>query len=507
MAITEAVRTAAPAPPLMSRDGRPVGVIHLAAELAPFARTGGLGEAVSSLAWYQAQSGLPTVVLMPLYSAVRSVVPDLEPVGDSFSVQVGPRREEARLFRIARKAGGSRSGPRIFFIEHLDYFNRSGIYGEGGADYPDNARRYAFFTLAALAALPNIAAAPLILHAHDWHTALAPVYVRTAAPDHPFYREVFSVLSVHNAGFQGHFPADTMADVGLPWELYNFHQLEWYGRMNFLKGGMAFADMVSTVSPAHAHELRTPAGGFGLHEAFIGLRDRFVGIVNGINQRVWDPRIDEQITANYSREDLTGKRRCKAALQRSFGLPQRARIPLFGLTARLVAQKGLDLILGYPDYFALDAQFVFLGSGEPRYEAALSELASRAPGRIAVQLDFTDRLEHRLMAGADLCLMPSQYEPCGLTQMRAQRYGTIPVARRVGGLADTIEDGITGFLFDEYTPGGFMRAVMQAVDMYGDQPAWHSMMREAMSRDFGWERSEAKYLEVYRRILTTTNHN
>jgi starch synthase len=234
------------------------------------------------------------------------------------------------------------------------------------------------------------------------------------------------------------------------------------------------------------------------------VRDRFVGIVNGIDQRVWDPATDKQITTHYTAETIELKKKCKASLQRVFGLKQRASTPIFAMSARMTYQKGLDLILGYNDYFALDAQFLFLGAGEPRYEAELRELAERAPGRIACEFNFTDRLEHRLMAGADMCLMPSQYEPCGLTQMRAQRYATIPVARRVGGLADTIEDGVTGFLFDGYTSEEFMHAAVRALDHYHDPDAWRGMMREAMSRNFGWERSESRYRDVYRRALGIT---
>ena len=489
--------------PLADRSGEGVAVVHLVAELAPFARTGGLGEAVRSLAEFQHASGIPTAVIMPLYQMARASAPALEPVGEPYYVQVGPHQEYARLYTIAMPKGSRRGGPKIFFIENDFFFGRRGIYGEHGADYPDNARRYAFFAVASLAALPRIAQAPVILHAHDWHTALAPVYLRTWVRDDPFYRRVSTVLSVHNAGFQGHFPPDTMAQIGLPWELYNYLALEWYGHVNFMKGGLVFSDAVTTVSPTHAHELRTLAGGFGLHETFVSLRDRFVGIVNGIDQKVWNPETDKQITTHYSRAALENKRRCKSALQRAFGLAQRSTTPIFGMTARLVYQKGLDLILGYPDYFALDAQFIFLGAGEPRYESALKELAARAPGRIGVELNFTDRLEHRLMAGADMCLMPSQYEPCGLTQMRAQRYGTIPIARKVGGLADTIDDGITGFLFDDYSSEDFMNAAVRALSHYRDEDGWCAMMREAMSRDFGWERSEAKYREVYRKVLAS----
>jgi starch synthase len=292
-----------------------------------------------------------------------------------------------------------------------------------------------------------------------------------------------------------------MPDVGLPWELYNWQQLEWYGKTNFLKGGLVFTDFVTTVSPTQAAELRTPGGGFGLHHNFTWLGDRLVGVLNGIDQREWDPSTDTQITARYSADNLDGKRRCKAALQRSFGLPQRRKTPLFGMTGRLVTQKGLDLILGARDLLASDAQFVFLGSGEQRYEQALVELAASAPNRIGVQLDFTDRLEHRLMAGADIFLMPSLYEPCGLTQMRSQRYGAPPVVRDVGGLRDTVKDGVTGFSFDSYTAEAFSEAALRALACYADPPRWQAMMRAGMARDFSWERSVAQYLDVYRRAL------
>jgi starch synthase len=292
-----------------------------------------------------------------------------------------------------------------------------------------------------------------------------------------------------------------MPDIGLPWELYNWRQLEWYGKVNFLKGGLAFADFVTTVSPTQAEELRTPGGGFGLHDVFTWLGDRLVGVLNGIDQRTWDPALDGQITAQYSADSLEGKRRCKAALQRSFGLPQRRKVPLFGMTGRMVTQKGLDLILQSDELLALDAQFVFLGSGEKQYETALVELASSAPDRVGVQLDFTDRLEHRLMAGADLFLMPSLYEPCGLTQMRAQRYGAPPIVRDVGGLSDTVEDEVTGFAFEPYTPEAFQEATFRALDRFRHPARWQAIVRRGMASDFSWERSVAKYIDVYRRAL------
>jgi starch synthase len=466
------------------------------AEYWPYARTGGLAEAVSSLATYQAASGLPTCVILPLYRVIRQAW-HLEPAGAAFPVYVGPRRELARIFQLASPP----PGPRIYFIENRAYFDRPGIYGEWGADYPDNARRFAFFCQAALTALPWLAPGPQVLHTHDWHTALAPVYLRSIYAHDPYYRRLAAVLSVHNAGFQGHFPFETLADLGLPAELYDWRKMEWYGRVNFLKGGLVFSDVVTTVSPTHAHELRTAAGGFGLHEAFVALGDRLVGITNGIDFTVWNPETDPAIEARYSRQDMSGKRRCKAALQRTFRLPAEPRIPLFGMTARLVSQKGLDIILGGDLLTRPDLQFVFLGEGEARYERALKQAAAKHPDGVAVETHFADAIEHRLMAGADLFLMPSLYEPCGLTQMRAQRYGAIPVGRRVGGLADTIEDGITGFLFDEYSPDALARAVERGVRYYSDEDAWRRMTQEAMNRDFGWARSEEKYLDLYRRVV------
>jgi starch synthase len=490
---------AAPAPPapLIAPDGELPTVVHVTAEYYPYARTGGLAEAVAGLAGFQAAAGLDVIAILPLYRTVRDVDCDLEPVGPPFVVSLGGRAEEARVFRVA----GPVTGAQVFFIEHLGYFNRSGIYGEAGADYPDNARRFAFFALAALTALPRLTQRRILLHAHDWHTALAPVYLRTLFDQHRWAREASVVLSVHNPGYQGHFGPEVMPDIGLPWELFHWTMLEWYGKVNLLKGGLVFADYVTTVSPTQAAELRTPGGGFGLHGVFVGLGDRLVGVLNGIDQRLWNPATDPLITAQYSVDKLEGKRRCKAALQRSFGLPQRRRAPIFGMAGRLVTQKGLDLVLQARQLLASDAQFVFLGSGDPYYEQALTDLASAAPNRIGVQLDFTDRLEHRLMAGADIFLMPSLYEPCGLTQMRSQRYGAPPVVRGVGGLNDTVEDGVTGFAFDAYTPAAFEEAALRALTGYADAPRWQAMVRRGMARDFSWERSVDQYLDVYRRAI------
>jgi starch synthase len=472
-------------------------IVHCTGEFWPFARTGGLAEAVRGLANFQCSVGQPTSVVMPYYRAVRTFTDEVEPVVDTFAVTVGGREERARVWRYA----GRERGPAVYFVEHPTFFDRDGLYGEAGSDYPDNLRRFAFFSRAVAEVLPQVCPDAGIVHAHDWHAALVIPSLRYDHAGEPFFDKLGTVLTAHNAAYQGHFAADAFPETGLPWSMYDWRYFEWYGRVNVLKGGLAFADMSTTVSPNHAVELRTGQGGFGLHEHFASLGDRFVGILNGIDYTLWNPTADPYLTAPYSLTDLDAKRRNKSSLQRTYGLPRRARTPLIVMSARLVEQKGLDLILGDGLLHRFDAQFVFLGRGEPRYEAALTAVARQAPDRIAVPLNFTERLEHRLLAGADMLLMPSQFEPCGLTQMRAQRYGTLPIVRRVGGLSDTVEDGVTGFVFDSYEPAALRGAVRRAIQTFQDRATWRALVERAMREDFSWGPSAAMYQATYHRAI------
>ena len=480
-----------------ARRAEELAVVHLVAEYWPYARTGGLAEAVRGIATFQAVSGTPVTVFLPLYRSIRDAFPDLEPARDPYFVQVGSRLEEARIYQPP----GPRQNPRVLFVAHDGFFGRSGLYGQDGADYPDNPLRFGFYNLAVLQVLSELANVPVVVHAHDWHTALASVFLRTKFAGNETHDRMAAVLSIHNAGYQGLFGPEVLDDVGLPRELYHWRWMEYWNHLNLLKGGLVFSDYVTTVSPTHAHELRTRAGGFGLHQTFIELQDRFVGIRNGIDLDVWNPEQDLGIEATYSRFDLTGKPRCKQALQREHGLPEYPRVPLFGMTARLVAQKGLDLLLDGDVLDRAEAQFVFLGEGERRYEEALRAKAAQYPDRIIVDTAFSEPKEHRLLAGADMLLMPSLYEPCGLTQLRAQRYGAPPIVRRVGGLADTVEDGVSGFAFDGYSPDALQEAGFRALRGYADSPRWQTVVRHAMARDFSWERSVDQYLEVYRRAI------
>jgi starch synthase len=471
-------------------------VVHLVAEYWPFARTGGLAEAVRGLAEFQVAAGQRAAVILPLHRHVRARDTALEPAGEPFDVTVGSRREPARIFRHS----GGEATPDVFFVEHAGFFDRPEIYGEG-ADYADNAVRFAYFSRAALEVLPRIVPDAAVLHAHDWHTTFAVICLRTVYAGRSFYDRLGTAITVHNAAFQGHYGYDVLANVGLPASLYDWRIMEWYGHVNILKGGLTFCDVATTVSPTHAAELRTPQGGFGLQEHYIAMGDRFIGILNGIDDEYWNPATDPYITAHFSPDDPSPKSRCKRAAQRTFGLPQRARVPLVAMTARMAEQKGLDLILADDHLLEADAQFVFLGTGERRYETALAAFAARAPDRVVVPLTYNERLEHRLLAGADVLLMPSLYEPCGLTQMRAQRYGALPVARRVGGLNDTIEDDATGFLFNEYRADAFEAAFSRAVTAYHHRARWDGLVRRAMRLDHSWRPSAERYQAAYRRAV------
>jgi starch synthase len=469
-------------------------IVHIAAEYWPFARTGGLAEAVRGLAEYQVAAGLPVTVILPLHRYVRQRGTALAPVGEPFGFAIGDRWEEAQLYR----ATGDEASPEVLFIEHAGYFDRPEIYGEGD-DYADNPRRFAFFSRAVLEALPRIAPDAGVLHAHDWHTALAIVYLRHTYAGLESYDRIGTVLSVHNAGFQGHFTFDTLADIGLPASFYDWRLMEWYGHVNVLKGGLALCDIATTVSPTHAEELQTPAGGFGLQEQFTALGDRFIGILNGIDDVFWNPTTDPYLTVHFGPEDRSAKARCKTAVQRFYKLRQRKRVPLLAMSARLVGQKGIDLILGGDALLNDDAQYIFLGTGERRYEEALAAVAARAPDRIAVPRMFSEQAEHRLLAGADMLLMPSLYEPCGLTQMRAQRYGALPVVRSVGGLRDTVTNGASGFMFDEYAPAALDTALRRAIECYHHCEDWDDMVSGAMRLDHSWGPSAGKYQAAYAR--------
>lgn len=469
-------------------------IVHLTAELHGYARTGGLAEGVAGLAASQVRAGERVYVFVPLYAAARAAAGTLKLLAPVQRITVGACEEDVRFYRDASRTGG----PQVIFVDAPGCFDRPGLYGDQAGDYADNHIRFALFARAALQGMVQFVRGPMLLHAHDWHAALAPVYMRTDAAVAARFADTPTVLSVHNAGYQGHFGPDVMDALALPPDLWHMDRLEWYGRLNLLKGGLKYCDAAVTVSPAHAAELRTAEGGFGLHDTFCDLGARLVGICNGIEHQHWDPAGDPLIVAPYTAVDLAGKVACKDALQRAFGLPRSPRVPVIAMSSRLAGQKGFDIVLRSARLRDTEAQFIVIGEGDRGIRDAVASMAAESPGRMATDFVFTDAREHTLMAGADMVLMPSLYEPCGLTQMHAQRYGTPVVGRRVGGIADTVADGVTGFLFDAFTPASLDGALDRALALYGHRAEWQAMMRRAMARDFGWDHAMVDYAAVYR---------
>jgi len=485
---------------------RRINVVYASSELAPFAKTGGLADVAVALPAALSAGGADVTVMLPLYRRVRESGVELKPLAvPHMSVPLGPYSVKVGL------EGGELAGGRgrLVCLRYDPYFDRAGLYGEGGCDYPDNAQRFSLFSRGVIAAARALGLRPQVFHVNDWQTSLVCAYVRTL--ESGWASGMKTLLTIHNIGYQGRFWKWDLPWTGLDWSLFNPEAVEFYDSVNFLKAGIVFADAVTTVSPTYAREIQSSADrGMGM-EGALGKRGRDIhGILNGVDRSVWDPRTDPHIPANYSAKDLAGKAKCKAALQRKLGLPRKARAPLLASIGRIAEQKGTGLILGAAeDLLSLepDCQIVVLGTGDAEIARGLKELESRRPRNVAARITYDDALAHRIEAGADIFLMPSLYEPCGLSQLYSMIYGTVPVVRRTGGLADTVEDSVgpgtgTGFVFDRFAPGAFVEAARRAVARYRDAAAWRDVMRRAMAGTWSWESSASEYEALYRKMLT-----
>ncbi len=462
---------------------------------------------------------------MPFYRGARTGPLAVAPTEHRFRVGIGPRQFEGRLWRSTLP----HSDVPVYLVEQPEFFDRDdrmlglGLYqfsSTGGQkkDYPDNARRFIFFCRAILESLPLLDFWPDVMHLNDWQTGLAPAYLEEVYMNHedPVLREKFrhvrTLLTIHNIAYQGRFWKGEMDNTGLPWRLFNYLQLEFYDVLNFLKSGIVFSHSLSTVSPTYAREIQTPYFGEGLNSILYERRERLFGIVNGVDYTDWDPATDSYLPAHYSADALTpGKPACKAALQERFGLRRDARAPLLGVVSRLVEQKGIDLIVQtIPGFLDQGCQLVVLGEGDQHHQNALVKMQKRHADRLGLYIGFDEGLAHLVEAGADMFLMPSQYEPSGLNQLYSMRYGTPPVVRSTGGLADTVTDctpatladgTATGFRFNPPWSGAFYEAVKRALQLYRQQPeAWRQLMRNGMAQDWSWDRSAAGYEQLYERL-------
>ena len=492
-------------------------ILTVAAEAVPFAKTGGLADVIGALPVALARLGHDVDVVMPRYRGVTAG----EEKG-RVTVRLGGQVADARIW-IAGDRGPRGSAPhdqvrgpepqnqgsvRTIFIDYPPYYDRDFLYGTAGQDYPDNPERFAFLAAAALEWAASVSDRFDVLHGHDWQAGLAPMLLRTGRAPAKL-AAMPAVFTIHNLAYQGVFDASWLPRLGFGWDLMRIDALEYWGRISYLKSGLMFSNLITTVSPRYAREIQTPEFGFGFDGILRYRRNDVIGILNGIDYDQWDPARDPHIPEPYYVRNLSGKRAAKRALLDQFGLAtDRSALerPLVGLISRLVDQKGFDLIAGIADELAgLDASFVLLGTGDRRYEDLWLALAARHPDRVAAKIGFDEPLAHLIEAGADLFLMPSRFEPCGLNQMYSLRYGTVPVVRAVGGLVDTVRNHNprtgegTGFSFDDYSAQALLNTMAWALEIYRDRGAWERIQLAGMQQDFSWDASARQYVKVYAR--------
>lgn len=482
-------------------------ILFVTSEAAPFAKTGGLADVSGALPKHLRDDlGHEIAVIMPYYRMVREGGAEIVPTGDEFTVPVGHISKKAVLLKSHLPG----SDTPIYFIQQDSYFDRDGLYTHKGVDFKDNCERFVFFSRAVIEATRRIFDTVDIVHCNDWQSALIPAYMKTLYADAPALKGAASVLSVHNLAYQGLFWHWDMRLTGLEWSLFNWQQLEYFGKLNVLKSGIVFADSISTVSKRYAQEIQTPKYGVGLETVIQTRADDLYGIINGIDYTVWNPEVDDHIPAKFTADNLEGKAVCKRELQKQNNLPDRPDVPLIGAISRLDKQKGFDLLADIvDDLMQDDIQFVLLGTGDPKYHKIFEHIASSYPDKAGINLTFNNTLAHQIEAGADMFLMPSRYEPCGLNQMYSLKYGTVPVVRATGGLADTITDfneetkqneTANGFSFEEYTPRALLDTIRRAVQTFATAD-WHTLMTRGMRQDWSWTRSAREYVEMYEETL------
>ena len=482
-------------------------ILIVSPEIAPFYKTGGLGDVAGSLARALVRRGHDARLAMPRYRIIDAPKSEFKTLMPEILVDV----EGQSVAGAIDAAGGE---VPVYFVRCDRYFDRGGAYGEVVAgsmrDYTDNIERFAFFCMAVVWMLKGLDWQPDVIHCSDWQTALIPVYLRThpVASTDPFYRPIRVLYTIHNLAYQGRTSPAMLPRMGLGPDVSALNGLEFHGGLNLMKGGIVYSDHITTVSERYAKEIQTPELGCGLDSVLRHYKDRLTGILNGIDYEEWNPAADPFLAAHYDERDFSGKAACKVALQREAGLEVEAKTPLIGMVSRLSTQKGYELVDAVLTLLVeKKVQLVMLGNGEQRYHRMLERMGRKFPGNVTARLKFDGALAHRIEAGADMFLMPSYYEPCGLNQMYSMRYGTPPIVRRTGGLADSVtpctpaalrSGKATGFVFGPYTPRALMEAVDKALLMYREAPDdWRRLMRNAMKRDFSWDTVAAKYEALY----------
>ena len=475
-------------------------IAFAASECVPFSKTGGLADVIGALPPALAHLGHKVTVFLPRYKQTkldnpRKVIP---------SITV-PFDDRYRFCSVLD--GGVRAGVQFYFIDYPPFFDRDALYGTALGDYHDNAERFALFSRAVLESAKMLGV-PDVFHCHDWQTALVPILRKTLYSEDPAFVGVPCVFTIHNLGYQGLFPPEILPLLMLPWDLFTMSKMEFYGKVNFLKGAITMADYITTVSRRYGQEIQTAEYGFGLEGVLRARSATVTGIVNGVDYSEWSPERDQHIAAPYSAENLNGKALCKRDLLQQFGLAEDTQWPVVGMISRFVNQKGFDLIQQTADRLARENLImVVLGTGEPEYEAMFRRLNKQYPQKFAVKIAYDNVLAHKIEAGSDMFLMPSHYEPCGMNQIYSLRYGTVPIVRAVGGLDDTVEQFDpqtlkgTGFKFKPYTAEALLDTVQAALKVYADKNVWQTLMRNGMAQDYSWPNSAREYVKVYERAV------
>jgi starch synthase len=480
-----------------------MNIVFAASECVPFSKTGGLADVVGALPQALAGLGHDVSVYLPKYRQTR--LKDAKVLLPSVTV---PFDDQYRFCSVLD--GGRRSGVQFYFIDYPPFFDRETLYGTPAGDYPDNAERFALYSRAVLEA-SKILGVPNIFHCHDWQSALIPVLLRTSYTDDPVFRGAATVFTIHNMGYQGIFPPDTLPLLMLPWDLFTIDKMEFWGKANFLKGALVFADSITTVSRKYSQEIQTSEYGFGLDGVLRARSSSVTGILNGVDYSEWNPENDKLIVRPYSPEQLDGKRECKCDLLRQFGMEKaNVDLPVIGIVSRFAAQKGFDLITEIADDLArLPLIITALGNGDKPYQDLFLKLHRELPDKFAVKIAYDNAQAHKIEAGADMLLMPSRYEPSGLNQMYSLKYGTVPIVRATGGLDDSIQpwDAAkgkgTGFKFTAYTGTALLSVIQEALKAFKDKGAWRQLMLNGMKKDFSWTASAREYVKIYERLAPT----
>jgi starch synthase len=477
-----------------------MNITFAASECVPFSKTGGLADVVGALPPALAALGHKVTVYLPKYKQTK--LPLGKVVLPSITV---PFDDQYRF--CSAVDGGTHAGVQFYFIDYPPFFDRDALYGSPLGDYPDNAERFALYSRAVLEA-SKILGVPDVFHCHDWQSALVPILLRSMYAEDPAFASVPVVFTIHNMGYQGLFPPEILPLLQLPWDLFTMAKLEFFGKVNFLKGALVFSDFVTTVSRKYSQEIQTSEYGFGLEGVLKSRASTVTGILNGVDYAEWSPETDKFIAAHYSPNDLSGKRKDKQDLLNTFGVTSvDLNLPVIGIVSRFAAQKGFDLISQVADRLAREDMIVVaLGTGDKEYEDLFRRLNKQFPRKFAIKIAYDNTVAHKIEAGADMFLMPSHYEPCGLNQIYSLKYGTVPVVRATGGLDDTIEPWDpktgrgTGFKFSDYTGDALLATLRNALAAFKDQKSWQTLMRNGMAKDFSWNASARDYVKVYERV-------